>query len=309
MTSASDPSTRAPALAVPRLPLGTATLSEVERVAGGPSLRMSPIPRQRVVLSERSESKDDGSGAPGLPGGLHVLLTSPQADPAAQPAYQFKDEPHSSHQAILGQLGDGAGRRLLDVGAADGFLSSRLAEAGWRVTAIEGNPTLAAQARRWCETVIVADLNGELPELAGPFDAIVYGDVLEHLLDPERVCAALNRLLAIDGQVVMSMPNVAHLSVRLMLLFGRFEYASRGIMDRTHLHFFTLKRFCEFFQACGLRLERVIPVPAPLFLAVPQRFHGPWLRALHQLNALGARWWPTGLAYQFVGTGRRTDVA
>ena len=125
---------------------------------------------------------------------IDVLRTSPQADPAVQPVYQFKDEPHSSHQAILGQLGGGAGRRLLDVGAADGFLASRLSEAGWRVTAIEGNPALAAQARRRCETVIVADLNGELPELAGPFDAIVYGDVLEHLLDPERVCKALNRL-------------------------------------------------------------------------------------------------------------------
>ena len=64
---------------------------------------------------------------------------------------------------------------------------------------------------------------------------LVYGDVIEHLSDPLRIMRELNRHLAPGAVVIVSVPNVAHLSVRLSLLFGRFEYQDRGILDRTHL--------------------------------------------------------------------------
>ena len=232
--------------------------------------------------------------------------TARAPDAAATPSvYAFKDDLYSSHRQLLRLAGAGGGRRLLDVGAADGFLARRFAGQGWRGTAIEQDPTLAAQAAAHCEAVAVCDLNGPLPELEGRFDAIVYADVLEHLAQPGAVFRRLNQLLTPEGRLFVSMPNVAHLWIRLMLLSGRFDYADRGIMDRTHLRFFTRNTFRRFLEEHGMAISSLVPVPVPLFLAVPERFHGAWLRGLHRLNAAGARCWPTGLAYQFVADGHR----
>src|SRR5437764_1676005 len=146
--------------------------------------------------------------------------------------YTLKDDPYSSHSVILDWLGDGRGRRLLDVGAADGLLSRLLSERGWKVTGLEADPAAAAAGAAHCERMIVADLDAGIPPLEGQFDAIVCADVLEHLRDPAGALATLRRALARDGQVVISMPNVAHLWMRLSLLAGRLEYAECGILDR-----------------------------------------------------------------------------
>ena len=105
--------------------------------------------------------------------------------------YKFKPDPYSSHSIILSRLGLGRGRRALDVGAADGFLAERLTAQGWVVTAIEGNREQAARARDRCHKVIVIDLERERPQLDGPYHAIVYGDVLEHLSDPLAILTSL----------------------------------------------------------------------------------------------------------------------
>ena len=219
--------------------------------------------------------------------------------------YQLKSDPHSSHAVILRQLGDGRGRRALDVGAADGFLAELLTRQGWQVTALERDPAQAAKARGRCHEVIVADLDEAAPRLEGAFDAIVYGDVLEHLADPLPVLVALNRSLASDGRVVVSVPNVAHLWVRLSLLLGRWEYADRGILDRTHVRFFTRRSFARFLGDAGLAIEELVATPVPLPLVVPPRFHGGALDAVHGLSAGAARLWKGGLAYQLVAVCRR----
>ena len=139
------------------------------------------------------------------------------------------------------------------MGAADGFLSELLTRQGWRVTALERDPAQAERARGRCAEVVVADLDEAAQALSGPFDAIVYGDVLEHLSDPLAALVALNRALAADGLVIASVPNVAHLWVRLQLLAGRFEYADRGILDRTHLRFFTRRTFVALLARGGPR--------------------------------------------------------
>jgi 2-polyprenyl-3-methyl-5-hydroxy-6-metoxy-1,4-benzoquinol methylase len=219
-------------------------------------------------------------------------------------SYRLKDDPHSSHSVILARLGDGRGRRALDVGAADGFLSERLTSQGWSVTALERDPTLAARARGRCKEVVVADLEAAPPLLSGPFDAIVYGDVLEHLSDPRAVLVALDRTLAPGGTVIVSVPNVAHLWIRLSLLTGRFDYADRGILDRTHLRFFTRRTLVAFLRDAGLAVSELAVTPVPLPLVVPERWHGGWLHRVHRLSARAARGWPGGLAYQFVAVCR-----
>ena len=221
--------------------------------------------------------------------------------------YRLKDDPHSSHSVILSRLGEGRGRKALDVGAADGFLAERLTAQGWSVTALERDPELAARARGRCKEVVVADLESAPPLLHGPFDAIVYGDVLEHLSDPGAVLRALDQTLAPRGTVIVSVPNVAHLWVRLSLLAGRFDYADRGILDRTHLRFFTRRTLRELLGAAGLTVVELAVTPVPLPLVVPPRWHGRWLPRVHALSAGAARGWPGGLAYQFVAVCRARE--
>jgi 2-polyprenyl-3-methyl-5-hydroxy-6-metoxy-1,4-benzoquinol methylase len=223
--------------------------------------------------------------------------------------YQLKSDPYSSHAVILRALGDGRGRRALDVGAADGFLAELLTRQGWQVTALERDPEQAAKARGRCHEVIVADLDEATPRLTGLFDAIVYGDVLEHLSDPLPVLVALDRSLAPEGRVLVSVPNIAHLWVRLSLLLGRWDYADRGILDRTHLRFFTRRSFVRFLADAGLDIEELLATPVPLPQVVPSRFHGAVLDTVHGLSARAARLWKGGLAYQLVAVCRRARAA
>ena len=214
--------------------------------------------------------------------------------------YTLKDDPYSSHSVILDWLGEGRGRRLLDVGAADGLLARLLTARGWKVTGLEADPAAAAAGASHCERMIVADLDGGVPTLEDEFDAIVCADVLEHLRNPAATLASLRHALATTGEVVISIPNVAHLWVRLSLLLGRFDYAERGILDRTHLRFFTRRSLAALVREAGLRIMRATSTPVPLYQVVPEPWHGQALAAAHALSARSARLLPRLLAYQFV---------
>jgi 2-polyprenyl-3-methyl-5-hydroxy-6-metoxy-1,4-benzoquinol methylase len=216
----------------------------------------------------------------------------------------LKPDPHSSHSIILAWLGEGRGRRILDVGAADALVGRRLTEHGWRVTGIEGDPALAQAGAPYCERMITANLNREVPEVQGPFDAILYGDVLEHLIDPLRVLVELNRSLVPDGFVIVSVPNIAHLYIRLLLLLGRFDYLDRGILDNTHLRFFTARSLRALLGDAGLVVERFSATPAPLYQVLPERWHKRWVAVTHTINAAIARNLPRVLGYQFIVLAR-----
>lgn len=235
---------------------------------------------------------------------MEPRLVAARERPVSGSPYQLKDDPYSSHSVILALLGRGDGRRVLDAGAADGFLAEILTGRGWTVTALERDPAQAERARGKCHEIIVADLAEAAPKLSGPFDAIVYGDVLEHLADPLSALVSVNRHLRREGRVIVSVPNVGHLWVRLSLLAGRFEYADRGILDRTHLRFFTQRTLRGLLAQAGLVVEELRVTPVPLPLVVPRRLHGGWLRTAHALSAWASRRWPGGLAYQFVAACR-----
>src|SRR2546421_9238782 len=96
----------------------------------------------------------------------------------ATPRYVLKPDPHSSHSIILRWLGEGHGRRLLDVGAADALISRQLTERPWRVTAIEGDPAPAHAGAPHCEQMSTAHPDRHMPRPARPFDAIRYQDAL-----------------------------------------------------------------------------------------------------------------------------------
>jgi SAM-dependent methyltransferase len=155
---------------------------------------------------------------------------------------------------------------------------------------------------------LVADLDGPLPLLKGSFDVIVYGDILEHLKDPLRVRRMINEHLRNNGTVIVSVPNVANIWVRIQLLLGKFEYADRGILDRTQMRFFTPDLFRTFLREANVDIVELLPTPIPLPLLIPERYQGPMFRLAHAANAMLARLWKGLFAYQFVAVTRRSKA-
>ncbi len=136
-------------------------------------------------------------------------------------------------------------------------MSHVLVSQGCTVVGIELDPQMAERAEQFCERVIVGDLDSlDLERELGEerFDAIVAADVLEHLRDPLAVLRTLRPFLADEGAFVISVPNVAHGSVRLSLLSGHFDYQEIGLLDSTHLHFFTRASFEELLDEAELGL-------------------------------------------------------
>jgi 2-polyprenyl-3-methyl-5-hydroxy-6-metoxy-1,4-benzoquinol methylase len=214
--------------------------------------------------------------------------------------YPVKTDRHSSHSQILKICGKGNGQRLLDVGCARGHLSAALAQEGWQVTGIEYDAADAALAKDAGINVIVGTAEESMDSLTEKFDVIVFADVLEHFVHPADVLAKARALLAPNGRIVISIPNVAHLSVRLQLLMGSFTYTDRGILDRTHLHFYTKKTLKEMIANAGLNTIYIGATPAPIEEVLPALRTIAPLRALLELNALSAKTWKSGLAYQYI---------
>lgn len=217
--------------------------------------------------------------------------------------YTFKDFPHSSHRLLADWVG-GAPCRVLDLGTASGFLGRLLAGRGHTVVGVESDREAAAAARPHYAALHLADLQQLVPLPEAPFDVVIAGDVLEHLADPAAALERAVAQLAPGGRLLVSVPNVAFLSVRLALLFGRFECAPRGILDRTHLRFFTRRSLAALLRGAGLTATRRRGLPPPLPLVLPASSRWP-LRLALESAALAARVWPALFAYQLVAEARR----
>lgn len=133
-----------------------------------------------------------------------------------------------------------ANSRVLDLGLADGSVAAVLQRMGCRVWGVDLDEESAEQARKYCEDVVVGDLNDlDLAEcFSTKFDAVLMLDILEHLAAPAAVLRRVGEVLDDRGYGVISVPNVAHVSLRVELLNGRFTYTDVGLLDRTHLRFF-----------------------------------------------------------------------
>jgi 2-polyprenyl-3-methyl-5-hydroxy-6-metoxy-1,4-benzoquinol methylase len=172
--------------------------------------------------------------------------------------------PECSHGAVLELVG--AGNRVADLGCAAGRLARAMTEAGNTVVGVDVESAYGPRAAAACERFVVADLDAGWPaELeAEQFDVIVVADVLEHLRDPARLLRELPARLTPGGYVVASLPNVAHASVRLALLEGRFPYSETGLLDRTHLRFYSRESLRRLFADAGLAVTLLRPVTKAL---------------------------------------------
>ncbi|MBI3666537.1 MAG: methyltransferase domain-containing protein [Acidobacteria bacterium] len=217
------------------------------------------------------------------------------------PAYEYRAYPHSGQFVIREYFRRRPPARVLELGCADGRLASELISAGHTVVGIESDARAAAQAAARGVSVLCADPEVcDFQELKQEFDVLVAADVLEHLRHPEAVLAQAARLLRADGEVILAVPNVANVLIRLALLLGRFPYGRRGILDRTHVQFFTLRSALELVRQSGWRVRSVTPTPLPVPLVFP-RFSRTWVgRGSFALLALLTRGFRKLLGYQFV---------
>ena len=160
---------------------------------------------------------------------------------------------NNSHTLMVELVG--GTKRVLDVGCATGYLAQALKERGCTVSGLEFDTEAAEEARSHLERLVIGDIERmDLAEAFGDerFDVIVFGDVLEHLKDPLAALRKAKALLAERGSVVASIPNIAHGSVRLALLAGRFDYQELGLLDSTHIRFFTRSSVEDLFRRAGM---------------------------------------------------------
>lgn len=157
----------------------------------------------------------------------------------------------------------GAHNLTLDIGCASGRLGRQLLDAGLtgRCDGMEPNAIAAAQATAQLHQVWSVPFEAGLALVPWPeYDLVVMADVLEHLVDPWWALVQLQRRVRSGARLLMSVPNVRHKSVLLPLLFqGRFDYTDAGILDRTHLHFFTRASLLDAVTQAGWHIIAIAP--------------------------------------------------
>lgn len=171
--------------------------------------------------------------------------------------YNTKDDGYfGSDRAEIVQYVPRGSHRMLDVGCGAGVLLSHLVEIGrcsesWGIEFVE---SAAREAEKVLDKVIVADLEARVPELPrNHFDIIMCLDVLEHLRDPWATLSELCESLTPGGELIVSLPNIRYVEVLKDLVYnGRFAYTEAGVLDRTHLRFFTRESAEQLLEGAGL---------------------------------------------------------
>ena len=205
-------------------------------------------------MSARSAScVGPGTSVPLVDAGIYDVPVDPNA-------------PNNVHALTLRSVG--STKRVLEIGCASGHVTRALVAQGNTVVGVEIDAEAAETAAEHAERVVVGDLEDmDLDVEFGDdrFDVVVLGDVLEHLRNPLAVLRSARRLLAPKGFIVISLPNVAHVDVRLMLLSGSWDYRDLGLLDRTHLRFFTRASARKLLADAGLAVVTVDRVVVPPF--------------------------------------------
>lgn len=225
------------------------------------------------------------------------------------PHYRLHHDALSSHQQILRQVRELGRSPILDVGSAQGMLGHQLLGSGLVLDAVEPHPHWAELARPAYRQVFNCTIEQAMENLQGrDYQVIVCADVLEHLPDPVGVLRKLRQLATPDAIFLISLPNIAHLAVRLMLLFGRFGPMEKGPLDKTHLHFYTRDSALAMLKEAGLFVERVSATGVPLDEILPGRerswLYEPATRLQHGL----VRLLPRVFGFQWVFLARAHTI-
>jgi 2-polyprenyl-3-methyl-5-hydroxy-6-metoxy-1,4-benzoquinol methylase len=222
------------------------------------------------------------------------------------PHYRLHRDPKSSHQQISKRVRELGCGPILDVGSAQGMLGELLQGSGLAIDAVEPYLPWATACRPNYRNVIVGTIE-QAPIPSEKYRIIVCADVLEHTGDPVAVLKRIHEVAAPDAVYLISVPNVAHVAVRLMLLMGYFPKMERGILDRTHLQFFTSDTARKMLGDAGLEVREASTTGIPLDELWP-RGEGTWLyNQLMRLQYGMVSLLPRLFAMQFVFEAVRAD--
>lgn len=203
-----------------------------------------------------------GKGTSSATGGYH--LEEWMAEVQARQAAKAVQPPAQGYNPDLLALIPTPARTLIEVGCSTGSLAHALKRQRPEVhyLGLELDPKAAEIAAQHCDGMVSLDIEGADESLYRDYadrDCWIFGDVLEHLRDPWRVLSHIRKVLPEGGCVVASVPNVQHWSVQGRLSVGDFRYEGTGLLDRTHLRWFTRVTLFELFQSAGLRIEAGVP--------------------------------------------------
>ena len=210
--------------------------------------------------------------------------------------YQLKPSEDSSHGRISTMLAARPPAKILDLGCSSGLLAERLTGMGHQVVGVDLYEFPEAAERM--SAFYKADLSqGVPPEVGTGFDLVLMADVLEHLSEPEVLLEQCMDLLTPEGSVILCVPNIAHWYPRTRAALGMFDYDQRGILDATHLRFFTRRSIRKLVERSGYTVRRMEPVGVPLDALGLEGTSGRLVRLVdHFLVTL----WPTMFGYQFI---------
>jgi 2-polyprenyl-3-methyl-5-hydroxy-6-metoxy-1,4-benzoquinol methylase len=211
--------------------------------------------------------------------------------------YALKESEGSSHVEILKLIEGSPPLRVLDVGCSGGRLAELLRDRGHHVTGIDVFETPEASKR--VDVFIKADLELGIPQEVGTdFDLAIAADVVEHVRNADQLLRQMAEHLRPGGRLLLSVPNFGHWYPRLRTVLGIFDYDQRGILDQTHVHFYTRRSLVKAVRKAGYELQtfRVTGLP----IDVLQPGSGPLKKLVARLDSWLVRARPTLFGYQFV---------
>ena len=220
--------------------------------------------------------------------------------------YRLKSDDDSSHGRIVARLAHEAPLKILDLGCSAGRLAETLRVIGHRVVGVDNVELPGVHAR--VDSFLIADLDRGIPrEVGDGYDVVLCADVIEHTRDPQALLQDARSRLRPGGVLLASVPNFAHWYPRTRAGLGAFDYDQRGILDSTHLRFFTRRSFTRLCQRAGFRVRRVEPVGVPLELLADRA--GPLAKVANKLERLMIAVLPKLFAYQFIFEMDDADVS
>jgi len=225
------------------------------------------------------------------------LVYHPKFDVDERTDYLFKQAPTSVHQAVLRHPFRPA-TSVLELGAGHGRVARALHARGLAVVAVDHHKPDEAFPFPYLEHDLDLPFSSPVQAALGhQVDCVVALDVIEHLKQPEAGLQQVRDVLVPGGRLLASTGNIAFWPLRLMLLFGQFNYGKKGILDRTHTRLFSVRSFCRTIEGEGFRVRSVRGFGPPIEDMVGRSWP---LRLLDRVANWLARVWPGMFAYQFL---------
>jgi SAM-dependent methyltransferase len=246
-------------------------------------------------------------------------------------SYPYLEEINEGIVREFQRLGSDHTGRALDVGCGRGQLGEAIRALGWRVWGIEQAAEACVSAEKRLDGILSADLNDRTAVQAGlggrTFDALIFSDVLEPVYDPRTTLESYLAVLKPGGRVFLSVPNAVVWTNRLQWSLGNVRYDDTGVMDRTHIRFFTFDTAKELVEASGCTIDRVSSTPYLARALLPaikkaatakgtadanpralieSDAYKTYMRFVYPIEQAVAAAWPTLLAFRIIVVARKT---